>query len=149
MALDARFLGLANGASVGTWADRGGSGRQVTQTGTARPTLQGNWVSFDGTNDEMLGNDAGQPTGDFFISTAAYSSLSSLPLSDYEPIYCYGQAVTGRSVIITFGDYINLGNDAIGFTPYSDGFGIANSLGARLIYQLRRSGDELRAYKKP
>jgi hypothetical protein len=137
-ALDARFLGLAEGASVSTWADRGGSGKQVTQTGTARPTLQGNWVSFDGANDEMLGSDSGFPTGDFFCSITAKAN-GSIADNTYDPILTYGSGSTGAAVLICYGTDVFFGTDAIGVSQYGDSIGIASSVGARLIYQLRRS----------
>jgi hypothetical protein len=138
-ALDARFLGLAEGASVSTWADRSGSGKQVSQTGTARPTLQGNWVVFDGVNDEMLGSDSGFPTSDYFCSLAAKCELS-LSNPDYEPVMGYGTATTGAAVVFSYATDISFGTNAIGISQWGDSFGIASSTGSKLIYQSRRSG---------
>jgi hypothetical protein len=138
-ALDARFLGLAEGSLVSAWADRGGSGRQVTQSGTARPTLIGNYVDFDGTNDEMLGSDSGFPTGDYHACMTARCDIA-LGNGDYEPITGYGTATTGSAVVFTYATDAGFGTNAVGISQWGDAHGIASSVGGTIIYESRRSG---------
>jgi hypothetical protein len=138
-ALDARFLGLAEGASVSTWSDRGGSGRQVTQSGAARPTLLGNFVDFDGSNDEMIGSDSGFPTGDYHACMVTACDIS-LANNDYEPVMGWGTATTGSAVVFTFATDPAFGTNSVGVSQWGDAQGIASSVGNTVMYESRRSG---------
>jgi hypothetical protein len=138
-ALDARFLGLAEGSPVSTWADRGGSGRQVTQSGTARPTLIGNFVDFDGADDQMLGSDSGFPTGDYHACMVARCDIA-LVADDYEPIIGYGSATVGSAVVFTYATDPAFGTNAVGVSQWGTAHGITSSVGSAIMYESRRSG---------
>jgi len=138
-ALDARFLGLAEGAEVSTWADRGGSGRQVTGTSTARPVLNGNYVVFDGVNDELIGSDAGFPTGDLFIS-AVTLRVNTVAANAVVAVMRYGSSGAGQLVGVYYGNNSTFGTNGVGTTQSGDAIGVPNSTGFNLSVQISRSG---------
>jgi hypothetical protein len=137
-AIDARFLGLTNGAAVGTWADRGGSGRQVTGTGTARPTLDGNYVVFDGSNDEMIGSDSGLPTGDLFVSMVSHR-VDTVAFNTFVAAMRYGQASAGSLFGLYYATNADFGTNSVGITQSGNAAGISASTGFPLILQVTRS----------
>lgn len=72
---DAESVGISDGTGLGTWNDRSGFGRTMTQaTGANQPTVRqftggGSrpCVEWDGTNDYMANSSVTVPTGDYTL----------------------------------------------------------------------------------
>ncbi len=79
--LDLQAEGLSNGA-LSTWTDQSGNGRNFTQAGGARPTVDDvdgyKAVVFDGVDDSMDGSNFADNLSSFEVMTLVYFPVSNL-----------------------------------------------------------------------
>ena len=128
LTLDPRFLSVAEGASVTSMADRGTSGRTVSNSGTARPTMGYPWLVFDDAFDqELLGSDTGLPTGQFFLSVVSRTEETG---GLFDPVLTYGTNTTGQALMLNYSsDQLNA--DVWGFSITQSGSQVNQSIISR------------------
>ena len=152
LVLDARYIAQADNTAVSTWSDRSGSGYDFAQTnGTSQPTLQTGEVGgsaivrFDGSNDKLIRDDTGFPTGNFtFIVLSKQAAMGS---DEFRQCLGYGQASVGSGLWLGYGENVDYGTDAFGVSQYGSASGIASSTGVHIVGSITRNSTTYAIWK--